>query len=319
MDETMTIILVGVLAVVGVGGVLFFLLGDANGGAKKRLGVANQRQARSSRKSREETLQADTAKRLNELHQANGKVSLRARLSQAGLTMSPAQFLLMFQLIGVGAGVGGYLASGILWVGLGVAPVVAFLGPRWYLKRKTEKRILRFAQHFPNAIDILIRGVKSGLPVSEGLRVISKEVPEPVGAEFRLLVDAGQVGVSLEDALERMSERVPTQDVNFFRTVLSIQKQTGGNLAEALGNLSETLRERYKLKLKIKALTAEARTSAIILGCLPLIVGGAVYLLRPDYVMLLFSHPTGQMMSMGAAVWMTLGVLTLRAMVNFKM
>lgn len=319
MDPMMTIIVVGALVVVGVGGVLFALFGDTDADAKKRLRMDSAKPARAGRKSSVETLQADTAKRLDELHKSNGKVSLRARLSQAGIKMSPAQFMMMFQLIGAGAGLGGYLASGILWVGLGVGVVVAFAGPRWFLKRKTEKRMIRFQQHFPNAIDIMIRGVKSGLPVSEGLRVIANEVPDPVGTEFRLLVDSGQVGVSLEDALERMSERMPTQDVNFFRTVLSIQKQTGGNLAEALSNLSETLRERYKLKLKIKALTAEARVSAIVLGCLPLVVGAAVYLLRPEYVEMLWTDPTGQTMTMGAAVWMTFGVLTLRAMVNFKM
>lgn len=318
MDPNTTLVLIGVLAMLVVGGVATALFGGFGSSTRQRLKMDDGAgRGFGKRVSREQSVQELANERLSELNQSQ-RVSLRLRMTQAGLSMTPAQFIITFQVIGLIFGGGGYYLSAQPFVGLGVALVVAFAGPRWYLARRIDKRQLKFTGYFPGALDILVRGVKSGLPVSEGLRIVANEIPDPVAGEFRLLVDSSAVGVSLDDALKRMAERMPTQDVAFFRTVLTIQKQTGGNLAESLGNLSDTLRERYKLKLKIRALTAEARVSAIILGCLPLVVAGAVYLLRPEYIELLFTDERGETMLIGAGVWMTLGVLTLRSMVNFK-
>ncbi|MEL6316766.1 MAG: type II secretion system F family protein [Pseudomonadota bacterium] len=259
-------------------------------------------------------------KELEKERKTRSAVTLRLRLEQAGLSISPSRFLLFSQIFGLMVGASVYAFGGQnIAAALAAGVIGAFGVPRLVLSKLIAGRRARFIEHFAGAIDILVRGVRSGLPVNEGMRVIGTELPEPVSGEFRLLNDSVAIGVPLEDALERMANRVPSPDVDFFRTVLAIQKQTGGNLAESLSNLSDVLRNRKKLKGKIKALSSEARMSAIIIGSLPFIVCLAMYVLRPDYITELFTDPFGQQLIAGGLAWMSIGVFMMRSMIKFEM
>ena len=175
----------------------------------------------------------------------------------------------------------------------------------------------RFLTEFANAIDIIVRGIRSGLPLTDCMEIIATESPEPVRSEFVELVEQQRIGIPLPRAFERLCERMPLQEVSFFAIVIAIQSQTGGNLAEALTNLSGVLRDRYKMQAKVKALSAEAKASAMIIGALPPTVMAAVYAISPDYISLLWTEKTGQFMLMAAGLWMLIGILTMRKMINF--
>ena len=180
-------------------------------------------------------------------------------------------------------------------------------------------RIKKFTQAFPDAMDIIVRGIRSGLPVHDSLRVIAQETSEPMAGEFNLLVESIGMGVSINQALDKMHEHMPTAEVRFFSIVLAIQQKTGGNLAEALSNLSTVIRARKLMREKVKALSGEAVASAFIIGSLPPAVAGLISITAPDYMRPLFTDPRGHMMLLVGAVWMTLGVLSMRKMINFKL
>ena len=163
-----------------------------------------------------------------------------------------------------------------------------------------------------------MRGVKSGLPLIECLGIIAREAPQPISGEFTELVEQQRVGVPLAEAFERMMVRTPLPEVRFFSIVIAIQQQAGGNLSEALGNLSGVLRDRKRLQAKVRALSAEAKASAAVLGALPFIVMILVYITTPSYISLLWSTNFGQFLLAAAGCWMTCGVLVMRKMINFK-
>jgi tight adherence protein B len=163
-----------------------------------------------------------------------------------------------------------------------------------------------------------VRGVKSGLPLNQCLKIIATESQDPMRTEFQKLVDGNQMGIPLDQSLQRMYERMPLPEVNFFSIVLIIQQKTGGNLSEALGNLANVLRSRKLLKAKINALSSEAKASAGIIGSLPFIVALLVYFVRSDYIMILFNTQSGNLILLGSAVMMGAGVMVMRQMINFK-
>ncbi|MBL8530530.1 MAG: type II secretion system F family protein, partial [Hyphomonadaceae bacterium] len=169
-----------------------------------------------------------------------------------------------------------------------------------------------------DAIDIIVRGVKSGLPLGQCLRIIAAECPEPLRMEFQALVDSQTMGVPLDQSMQRMYDRMPLPEVNFFSIVLVIQQKTGGNLSESLGNLSSVLRSRKLMTEKVKALSSEAKASAMIIGALPFIVMGLVYFTRPTYISVLFTDPMGHLVLLGAGVMMSMGIFIMHRMVNFK-
>ena len=163
--------------------------------------------------------------------------------------------------------------------------------PRWFISLRKRRRVKAFLEEFPNALDIIVRAVKSGLPLNDGIRLIASEAAEPVRSEFRRIVESQQVGLSIPEAAMRMGETMPCPEASFFGIVIQIQAQAGGNLSEALGNLSRVLRDRKKMKAKVQALSMEAKASAAIIGALPFMVGFLVYLTSPDYIMPLFTRP----------------------------
>jgi len=175
----------------------------------------------------------------------------------------------------------------------------------------------RFLHIFPDAIDVIVRGVKAGLPLGDCLKIIAEESQEPVKSEFASIVDTQAIGLPLGEACIKLHESIPLPEANFFGIVVSIQQKSGGNLSEALGNLSRVLRDRKRMQEKIKAMSMEAKASAAIIGALPPAVMGLVYLTSPAYIELLWTHPVGRMMLMGCALWMLMGVLVMKKMINF--
>jgi tight adherence protein B len=242
---------------------------------------------------------------------------LSVRLTQAGVAWSKRQFIIASGMIGVAVGVA------VLAFDMGPLPALG-LGfaagggaPRWllgYLKRRRENKFLDI---FPDAIDVVVRGIKSGLPLADSLRVIAHESPDPVGSEFRHVLETQAVGLPLGEACAKLFERMPLPEANFFAIVIAIQQRSGGNLSEALGNLSKVLRDRKKMKAKIRAMSTEAKASASIIGALPIAVMLIVYLTSPDYITLLWTERLGQLMLAGSAAWMTLGILVMKKMINF--
>ena len=181
----------------------------------------------------------------------------------------------------------------------------------------TRRRQAKFLLEFANSIDIIVRGIKSGLALSDCMQIIARESPEPVRGEFADLIEQQRVGVPLSDAFERMYERMPLQEVNFFAIVIAIQNQIGGNLAEVLSNLAQVLRDRFRVQAKVRAFSAEAKASAAIIGALPPLVILAMFLTSPDYISILWHDKLGNIMLIGSAIWMLIGVLVMRKMINF--
>lgn len=263
---------------------------------------------------------SDTLRDLEERQKAKEKLTLRLRLQRAGLDVTPKAFWIASAISGVVIGVLVFASSPSMHPGvaLGAMFVGAFGLPRWILNKMIKRRQAKFLSEFANAIDVIVRGVKSGLPLGECLKIISNESPSPIREEFHELVEQQRVGVPMSECFDRMITRLPLAEVKFFGIVIAIQQQAGGNLSEALGNLSGVLRDRKRMQMKVKALSAEAKASAIVLIALPFIVIGMTYSMAPDYLMVLFNTKMGNFLLLCAAVWMSIGVVVMRKMVNFK-
>lgn len=266
------------------------------------------------RKSVQDSLK-DLEKRQHE--KTKKTLSLKSRLVQAGLPITPVRFYLFSALFAFVLLVLLFLAGASTPIMLGI-PVVAGLGlPRWVLGFLVSRRQNKFLDEFPNALDVIVRSIRSGLPLNDAIRLVATEGVEPVKGEFRRIVESQQVGLSVPEACARMTNQMPLQEVNFFAIVIAIQSQAGGNLSEAIGNLSKVLRDRKKMKAKVKALSMEAKASAVIIGALPFIVALLVYLTSPQYMMVLFTDPRGHFIMGFSAVWMSIGIFVMRNMINF--
>jgi len=245
------------------------------------------------------------------------KLSMAVLLVQAGLDISIRTYYLACAITGLMAAAGAMVAGTPMLVVAG-AGLAGSLGlPRWIVLFLRKRRFKKFLGEFPNAIDIVVRGVKSGLPFGDTVRIIASESPEPIRSEFREIVEGQAVGLPIAEGLERMYARVPLAEVNFLAIVVTVQQSAGGNLAEALSNLSRVLRERKKLQGKIQSMSQEAKSSAAIIGALPLGVMGVVYMTTPEYISLLWETKMGQIMMLGSAVWMLIGVFVMKKMINF--
>jgi tight adherence protein B len=314
------------LAVLSVGGAVFAFSGGDERSQQRIAALAKP--AGQTRASRE---QADAAQRRAkniaaqlkdmEKNQAHKKerVSLRRRLEQAGFpNATPRNYWIASGLLAAVVMLGCFI-SGQGWLVIVMGGFAAGFGlPRWVLSFLTNRRRKKFTSEFANAIDVIVRSVKSGLPTNDALRIVARESPNPVGSEFTRLVEGLKVGVALDQGLKRMYEAMPTAEVGFFSIVMTIQSRAGGNLSEALGNLSAVLRDRKRLEGKIKAMSSEAKASAMIIGSLPPGVMGLVYATTPAYIKLLFTERMGNLMLAGCVVWMGVGIFVMRKMINFK-
>jgi tight adherence protein B len=250
--------------------------------------------------------------------QRKASVTIEARLQQAGLSATVQQFWLASFVFGLVVAGMLLLVRQHLWVAAGLGFAAALGLPRWVVGFLAKRRTKKFTEAFSDAIDVIVRGIKSGLPVNDCLRIIARESPAPLGPEFQLLVENVAMGMTMEQGLEKMYTRMPTSELRFFTIVLAIQQKTGGNLAEALGNLSAVLRARKLMREKVKALSSEATASAMIIGALPPGVIMMIQITSPAYMSTMYTDPRGNLMLMGGALWMTIGIFVMHRMINFK-
>lgn len=272
--------------------------------------------SRSSDPAKRRKMVADSLKEV-EAKNKKKKLTLEQRIAQAGLAWSRTEFLAGSIAVGFVFAAALFMLNGDPLVALGAGVVGAFGLPNWVLSFLRNRRIVKFLDAFPGAVDIIIRGVKAGLPVAECFAAIANEAQEPVRGEFRRIIESSAIGLTIGEASERFAERVPVAEASFFSIVINIQAKAGGNLSEALSNLSAVLRDRKQMKAKIQAMSAEAKSSAGIIGSLPFLVGGAVYFTSPDYMMVLFTTSSGKIILAGGLLWMTIGVVIMRKMINF--
>ncbi len=329
MDQQTLII--GALILLVVGAVLFLVLSSGQKEkAQKR--VANMRgtsaRGRGAKGAKDDANNKDRRKKLseslqkiddqNKQNKKKNRLTLEQMIEQSGMEFSVQKFYLISVVTAFALGGLGFVTGQKLWV-TGLMFFVGGIGlPRWFINSARKRRQKKFMNEFSNAIDVIVRGVKSGLPVNECLKIISREAPAPVNEEFFTLTEGLRVGLSLEQGLERLCERMPVQEANFFSIVLLIQQKTGGNLAEALGNLSTVLRSRKAMEGKVKALSSEAKASAMIIGALPFLVAGAVHLSSPEYLQPLFNTKNGNFILLGAGIWMGMGIMVMRKMIAIK-
>ncbi len=278
--------------------------------------VATKASARASPKLRRDQLE-ETLKELEARRKKQKSPPLSVQLEQAGLSFTKQQFLIGSGVLGLATFVVVVVIGGGLLAAAGLAFGAAFGLPRWILSFLRKRRHNKFLEHFPDAVDIIVRGIKAGLPLFDSMKVIVSDAPEPIRSEFRAIVETQTIGMPLGEACGRLYERVPLPEANFFGIVIGIQQKSGGNLSEALGNLSRVLRDRKKMKAKIRAMSMEAKASASIIGSLPILVMGIVYITSPDYIELLWITPLGRMLMAGSAFWMFTGIMVMKKMINF--
>ena len=242
-----------------------------------------------------------------------------AKLRQAGLSLEVKTFWLISGGLGLSVAV---LILAVVRLSPPIALMAGFVAgagvPLWVLGLLAKRRNNKFGMAFADAVDIIVRGLRSGLPLHDCLKVIGKESPEPLAGEFRRLVESLSMGMTLDQGLEKMHERMPAPELRFFAIVLNIQQKTGGNLGEALGNLSAVLRGRRMMREKIKALSSEAVSSAGVIGCLPIGVGALLSVVNPRYLSIMFTDPRGHLLLAAGAVIMGVGTMVMRKMINFK-
>jgi tight adherence protein B len=249
---------------------------------------------------------------------ARNKLTLEQRIAHAGLRWTRNRFVIASAISGAGLGLimfGVTGSIGVAWLGL----FAGSLGlPRWVLASLKKRRINKFLDELPNAMDVIVRGVRAGLPLGDCMRVIATESQEPVRSEFRAILEAQTLGIPLGESVAKLYDRVPVAEANFFAIVIGIQQRSGGNLAEAIGNLSKVVRERKRMKGKIAAMSMEAKASATIIAALPFVVAILTYVASPSYIALLWTTNTGKVALAACGLWMMLGLLVMRRMISFK-
>jgi tight adherence protein B len=323
----MSPLIIAILAVVCVGAAGFALVPSllGSGRADKRMRAlqgdiqANRREASASRtretrrKEIQQTLRAQTAT----LEQKKKRIPLQDQLYQAGMKIKTGAFIRNSIIFGAVL----LVVLIVLQVELPYAIVLGVTGgyllPRMYLGHRRKKYQNAFLDELPNAVEAIVRGVKSGLPLNDSMRLVAKEAKEPIRSDFQRVLDQQSLGKSMMEAIMTLYDRVPVAEVNFFVVVITVQQQAGGNLSEALGNLARVLRNRKKMKQKVKAMSSEAKASAGIIGSLPFIVAILVTLTTPSYMLPLFTTEIGMIMLGIAVILMSIGIFIMAKMVQF--
>lgn len=244
---------------------------------------------------------------------------LRLRLNKTGKNISFKKYVIATIVVGVIVAVIIKFLSGMSMM---PSMMVGLFGglflPHIYINRVVKKRLAKFTQQFPEAIDLIVRGLRAGLPVTESISAVAHEMEDPIAIEFTMITDAIRLGKTLDEALWATAKRLDTPDFKFFVISLSVQQETGGNLSETLTNLTEILRGRTRLKLKIRAMISEGKASAYIIGSLPFLMCGLLSFMNYEYMSVMFTDPRGQIALVGAAIWMGIGVFILAQMINFE-
>jgi tight adherence protein B len=312
------------LAATAVGGLAWVFIYPLLSGEKKaehrRASVAKAepvaRNADKNARSRREQVEG-SLKDLDARRRKEKRLPLSSRLTQAGLTWSPQKFMIISGILGAVAFVMAIFGGGGLLAAAGLGFAAGFGLPRWGLSFLKNRREKAFLKALPDAVDVIVRGIKAGLPLFESIKVVAADAPEPLRSEFLAIIETQAIGMPLGEACGRLFERMPLPEANFFGIVIAIQQKSGGNLSEALGNLSKVLRDRKKMAEKIQAMSMEAKASAGIIGSLPPILMILVYLTTPGYISLLWTDPTGQLMLVGCVIWMAIGIFVMKRMINF--
>ena len=312
------------MVTVAIGGVawvfLYPLLSGERNAERRRQSVARSeptttRVSRGAQKSRREQVE-DSLKEL-EVKNNKSKPPLQTRIHQAGLNLTKQKFMMLAGGFGLFVFLLIFLMGAGLLLALSLGFASAFGLPLWALSFLKKRRENKFLNSFPDSVDVIVRGIKSGLPLLDSIKIIANEAPEPAKSEFQAIVQTQTIGMPLGEACAKLYERMPLPEANFFGIVISIQQKAGGNLSEALGNLSRVLRDRKKMKAKIQAMSMEAKASAVIIGSLPVCVGLLVWLTSPDYIELLWTTELGRVMIACCVVWMSMGVFVMKKMINF--
>lgn len=332
MTGDLNSMLTALLAATAVGALALALLwpmlsGESQEDQRKRQ-VTEARSARVAARVASETNStrrkavADSLRDIENRNKANKRVTLQMRLQRAGLSMTPRTYWLISVAIGVILTTACLVflpPSALSYI---FAPLSLFVGvfglPRFWLNRRIKKRTLKFTAEFANAVDLIVRGIKAGLPLNECLQIIARESPEPICSEFKIVIEELRMGVTMSETLDRLAQRTPIPETRFFAIVIAIQQQAGGNLSEALGNLSGVLRDRARLALKVQAMSSEAKAGAMVLGSLPPGVALLISFLSPKYLAPMFTTNIGNLVLLFGLMWMGMGVLAMKKMINFK-
>jgi tight adherence protein B len=312
------------MAAVAIGGLawvfLYPLLSGERQAEQRRASFARTepvaRRAERAQRSRRQQVE-DSLKEVEDRHKKSKNVPITTRIEQAGLRWTKQQFIIISVVLGVSM----FLVGMVMGIGLLAAAGFGFAAgfglPRWLLGYLKNRRERKFLEGLPDAVDIIVRGIKAGLPLIDSIKVVAADAQEPVRSDFSAIVETQTIGMPIGEACTRLYDRMPVPEANFFGIVISIQQKAGGNLSEALGNLSKVLRDRKKMKAKIKAMSMEAKASAAIIGSMPPAIMGIVYITNPTYIELLWTTPPGRLMLAASAVWMTIGILVMKKMINF--
>lgn len=288
----------------------------------RRLQAVRFRHSENALDKVEAQLRKAVAARKPKMHKIAGSGSrleaLLLRLHRTGKDWTISQYLYTTLGLILAITVLLYLRTGAAMLSLGIGIVVGAGLPHMALGYFINKRLANFTTKFPEAIELLVRGLRSGLPVTETLGVVAAEVPGPVGEEFRMVNERIKIGRTMEDALQETADRLNTPEFSFFCITLAIQRETGGNLAETLSNLADVLRKRAQMKLKIKAMSSESKASAYIIGALPFVVFGLIYWINPAYMETFFSDQRLIVAGGGGLIWMSIGAFIMAKMINFE-
>lgn len=324
--NTLTLVIILLIVVVVLGMVAAVIISNESAKKQRALAVIKgqgggaETDGRGARDAQDKR-RAEIAKKLKESgdeDKAKKRDSLKSRLRQAGLKISVKQFFLfsfLFSLIFTGAAFGMNAPKMAL-------PLLWFFGmfglPRIFVKRRIAKRQKQFLEEFGDALEAMVRLLRAGMPVTEAIAMAGREFEGPVGEEMTAIYEAQKIGVSLPEATLEAAGRMPITEMQMFATGIAIQTQTGASLSEVLTNLAGVIRARFRLKRKVQALSAEAKASAGIIGSLPFLVGGGMYFINNEYILMLFNTTPGIIMTVGGAMWMSIGILIMKVMINFK-
>ncbi|AHA27603.1 type II secretion system F family protein [Candidatus Liberibacter americanus] len=303
--------------------ILFYIFKDedddsiATASRIQKKSVKNKGDDLEASKRRKALLEAMQKIEMQQKEKSSNNIKLSALISYSGLSISKKSFYIISAIFGFIVWIFALILVNSFFISVCISLSSVLIFPRMLLKIIIKKRKEKFLNEFPNALDIVVRSVRSGLPVSDAIAIIVSQSSEPVKSEFRRVVEAQQLGLSVSESVARMLIYMPLQEVSFFSTVITIQSQSGGNLSESLSNLSKVLRDRKKMKAKVQALAMEAKASAWIIGSLPFIVSLLVYFTSPDYMSILFTDTRGHIILGFAACMMLVGVLIMRFMINF--
>ncbi len=290
--------------------------------SQRRLQAVRYRHSESTNAKVESQLKKAIAARKPKMHKIAGSASrieaLALRLERTGRPWTVTQYLYVSLGLALALAVLIYFKTGAAMLSLGIGVLFGAGLPHMAVGYFIKKRLADFNAKFPDAIELLVRGLRSGLPVTETLGVVAHEIPGTVGAEFKGVVERIKIGRTMEEALQETADRLGMPEFQFFVITLAIQRETGGNLAETLSNLADVLRKRSQMKLKIKAMSSESKASAYIVGALPFIVFGLVWSMNAQYLEKFFTDDRLTVAGLGGLVWMGIGVFIMAKMVSFE-